>query len=181
MTVDRGEAPQAAAAAATLYREGNYARAAEAYEVAQAAYQEAGALLLAAEMANNRAVALMHLDDYTAALDILQDTPELFEEAGDWQRAGQAHGNLASALEGLGQHAAAEQGYRRALVLFERAGDGDGRSHTAKSLSQLQLKQGHAVEAVATMQGGLEGSARLSLRDRILRWLLRLPSRFLPG
>ena len=61
--------------------------------------------------------------------------------------------------------------------LFKQLGDDEQASYTLKSLSQLQLKRGQTIKAVTTMQLGLEGSSTLSIRDRFLRWLLKVPLR----
>lgn len=181
MTAINDSASQAAEEGAAHYRAGEYRQAAEHFALAQRAHTDSDEPLNAAEMANNRAVALLQLDDYSAALDCLLDTPAVFEHAEDWHRAAQAHGNLASALEGLGRYEEARSSYRQAMALFKRVGDDEGRSHTAKSFSRMQLRQGETLEAVTTMEHGLAGQERASVKDRLLRWLLRLPSRFLTG
>jgi tetratricopeptide (TPR) repeat protein len=175
------DAPEARAVqAGRLYQAGDFQRAASSYQQAAASFREQGDKIKAAEMANNQAVALLQLDQAEAALEVLTGTPSIFKESGDLGKAAMAHGNLGQALAEANQPEAAKQHYQQALELFEQIGDQDSLKHTARALSQLQLKQGQAVQALFSMQRGVEGDRPTSLRDRLVRWLLRLPSRLLP-
>jgi hypothetical protein len=53
------------------------------------------------------------------------------------------------------------------------------RAHVLQSLSKLQLKSGRQIEALATMEAGLEGFKKPTLKQRILKKLLQMPFRFL--
>lgn len=162
------------------YRSGDFDAAASAFARAAATYQQRGESIKAAEAANNQAVALLQLDRADEAIECLLGTPDVFEAADSHQLAAQAHGNLGQALAEAGRAERAEEHYQRAIAIFQQIGDQENLKHTARSLSQLQLNQGDTMSALASMQRGLENSEPRSLRDRLLRWLLRLPSRFLP-
>lgn len=179
MTSPITSAEEAARAGQEHYRHEQWSEAAQAFQRAEQAYREHGSRLEAAEMANNRAVALIQGDAPEAALEAIARTPELFLKAQDEQRAAQAFGNRATALEALGRLQEATTAYQRAAELFNRLGDTDSRLHTYQALSQLQLRQGQPLEALTSFQRGLPGQARLSWRQRLLRWLLSLPSRLL--
>lgn len=162
-----------------LYQSRDYAGAARAFAQAVDLFHQHADELKAAEMANNQAVALLQLDKAADAVDALRGTPQTFFDAGNISMAALAHGNLGQALAEAGQHEEAQVHYQQAIKLFDQIGDKENLQHTAKALSQLQLKKGDAINALFSMQRGLEGNQTSSLRDRLLRWLLRLPSRFL--
>ncbi|MGA9531328.1 MAG: tetratricopeptide repeat protein [Anaerolineales bacterium] len=163
------------------YQDGDFETAASSFGQAAAAYRQDGQHLLAAEMANNQSVALAQLDRYDQAFRAVDGTASIFEAAGDLQKAAQAHGNLGSALEGLGRLDEAEAAYLRATELFGQIGDTDERAHTYKALARLRVRQGQPLDAVTTMQLGLQDSQSRSLSSRLLSWILQLPSRFMRG
>ena len=162
-----------------LYRRAEYVAAAESFAQAAAAFKREGQPTKAAEMANNQAVTLLQVDRAEEAIKVLNGTAATFEAAGERRLAAQAHGNMGQAFAEAGQTDQARLHYQQAMELFQQLGDKENLQHTAKALSRLQLNQGDAVEALFTMQRGLEQGSSRSLRDRVLRWLLRLPSRFL--
>ncbi len=88
-------------------------------------------------------------------------------------------GNLASALEACGDLVAAERTYAQALQRFADLNDHQAQATILGSLSQLQLKRGRPLDALSTMQAGLEHKPRRGLRDRWVQRLLALPSRLL--
>lgn len=159
------------------YSKQEWADAAHSFLQAERAYREDGDALAAAEMANNRAVALLQAGDAEQALQALNGTAEQFLQADDKRRAARAFGNTASAREALGDFENAAVAYRRAAELFDEAGDSEDRVHTLKALSQLQLRQGQTLEALTSFQRGLPDEGQLPIRQRLLRWLLSLPSR----
>lgn len=163
------------------YQHGEFEAAARSFGQAAEAYRQDSRPLLAAEMANNQCVAWIQIDRYSQALEAVAGTAETFEAAGELQRAAQAHGNLGSALEGLGRLDEAEAAYQRAAELFGQVGDSDQRAHTYKAMARLRVRQGQPLDAVTTMQLGLQDSRSRSLGDRFLGWILQLPSRFLRG
>ncbi|MDX1601091.1 MAG: tetratricopeptide repeat protein [Anaerolineales bacterium] len=179
MTSPDISAEEAARTGQKHYREERWSEAAAAFQRAEQAYRDHGSKLDAAEMANNRAVALIQDDAPEKALEAIEGTPELFLEAQDEQRAAQAFGNRASALEALGRVQEATTAYQRAAELFNQLGDTDSRLHTYQAISRLQLRQGQTLEALTTYQRGLPGQGRLPWKQRLLRWLLSLPSRLL--
>lgn len=163
--------------ASVAFREGSLDLAIELFQAARESFRQNGDALKAAEMANNLSVALLKADRPQEALQAVDGTQAVFQSAGDEHRAALAWGNFAAALEACGDLTAAEDAYREATTLFAKLDDAEGRTYTHQALSRLQIRQGRALEAVTTMQTGLESTGGLSLRDRILRFLLNLPSR----
>ncbi len=177
---DRSASPDAVAERALLaFRQGRFAEAAEGFEIARRARAEAGEESAAAEAANNLCVALLQAGRPDDALHAVAGTPEAFDRMGDPARAAQAVGNLASALEACGDLAGAERTYAHALQRFEALDDREAQSTILRSLSQLQLKRGRPLEALTTMQAGLEHKPRRGFRDRWVQRLLALPLRLL--
>lgn len=153
--------------------------AARGFAAARDLFAQAGERAQAAEASNNLCVAWLQAHRPLEALKAVEGTPELFAERGDRQRAAQAMGNLATALEATGDSTGAERAYRDALRQFEALGDQEGQATILASLSHLQLKHGRPLEALASMQAGLDHRPHRSLRDRWIRRLLDLPSRLL--
>lgn len=161
------------------YQQEDFARAAELFALAAQGYETAGEPFSAAEMANNRSVALLQGGEAQAALDAVGATDEIFSAAGDTRRQAMALGNRAAALAGLGQNEEAERVYWESARLLGEIGERDMRASVLQAISKLQLKGGRYGEALASMDSGLEGVERLSLTRRFLRKLIRIPMKML--
>lgn len=157
------------------YQAGNYQEAANIFEQAQQAFQAAGEALNAAEMANNACVALIQTGNHAAALKTVEGTAAIFSEAGDLRRQGMALGNYASALDGLDRYEEAAEYYQQAADVLEQAGEDQLRANVLQSLSALQFRSGRQLQALASMQAGLEGVKKLNPRQRFLKRLLKIP------
>jgi len=163
----------------SAYQQGDFIAAGRAYEAAAASYQAAGDPLNAAEMRNNSSVAYLQAGERQAALNAVEGTPSIFASAGDVRRQGMALGNLGSALEANNRLAEAAEAYQQSADLLSQSGEQDLRAYVMKSLSALQLRKGQHVEALATMQAGLEGMEHPKPQERLLKRLLRAPFKFL--
>ncbi len=161
------------------YRSGRFEESIERFRALRQQYLNEENPSKAAEIANNLCVVMLAAEQPQAALEAVRDTPQFFSSQGDEIHAAQAYGNLASALEACGQIATAEDAYRQAVGLFEKLGDSDNYSSTLQALSRLQLRQGKPLDALSTMQGGLESMPKPRMRDRVLRQLLKWPFRLL--
>lgn len=161
------------------YSQARFQEAAHSFTRAAEAFRALGDEIKALEMANNAAVSLLELGEAERAADLISGSPDRFAELGDLSRAAMAYGNLATALEALGRLDEAKAAYQEASRIFAELGDSDLRLHTQKALSKLQLRRGHALEAVREMQGGLDSQPSLGYRARFLRWFLKLPSRLI--
>lgn len=163
------------------YQKKDYQNAAGQFQEAARVYAEQGEALKAAEAANNWSVAALQANDVEGAIAAVEGTPELFLDAGDIGRAGMAYGNLGSAQEAADLLDEALISYQRSADLLKQAGDHDTRLHVMQALSALQLRTGKQLQALATMQAGLEGSSKLSPKHRFLKKLLSLPNRYITG
>jgi tetratricopeptide (TPR) repeat protein len=164
--------------AMAAYEDGKWPAAADLFAEARDAFAREGNDLKAAEMSNNLCVALLQSKRHKEAIAAVEGTWDVFLAHRDDLRAAKAYGNYASAQEACGEWAAAEAAYAKAAKLLQKAGDEETRAQTLAALSRLQLRRGKPLQAVTSMQSGMEDSSRLSIGRRFLRWLLGLPSRF---
>ncbi len=162
------------------YREGNYLDAANGFEAAAQAYHAQGEVILAAEMRNNCSVALVQLDRGDEAVRMVETTLAVLQEVGDLERLGIAYGNLGSALEACKRYEEAQEAYLKSADLLEQSGKAELRLHALKALSQLQLKQGKQLQALATFESALEAAPRLSIQQKLLKKLIQIPWKLLP-
>ena len=163
--------------ALAVYAKKRYEEAIELFQEAWTRYDASGDLVEAAEIANNLSVALIQVDRHQAALDTLAGTFDLFIDHGEMIKAAQALGNEAAAHEGLNNWERAEALYQQAAERFADLKDRDSQRYTLQALSRVRLRQGHAIEAVNTMQSALETGTRTTWRDRLANKILSLPSR----
>jgi tetratricopeptide (TPR) repeat protein len=163
------------------YEKGEYLTAARAYQAAAESYAGNGDELTAAEMRNNSSVAYLQGEELDAALSAVEGTPEIFEAAGDARRGGMAYGNLGAVYEAQEQFEDAVDAYSRSADLLSEAGDNDLRLSVMKTLSSLKMREGRHLEALATMQSGLEDIEKPTPKQSFLKKLLGMPSKYLGG
>jgi tetratricopeptide (TPR) repeat protein len=159
----------------SAFKQGDYLLAAQTFDAARTAYAVKGDELNAAEMANNCSVAYLQADRPEESLDAVVGTVEVFEQAGDIGRQGMALGNYGAALEALGRSDEAVDAYLESAKLLEQAGEDKLRANVMQSLSTLQFQEGRQLEALASMQSGLDGVKKPSAKQRFLKRLLNIP------
>jgi tetratricopeptide (TPR) repeat protein len=155
------------------FNEKKFERAAELFQQASQGFALGRAGLSAAEMENNRSVALLQAGKAQDALDAVLGTDEYFAAANDRNRQAMALGNQAAALEALGRSAEALEKYEHAAELFGQIGDGDMRALVMRSAAAIKLKSGKVAESAFKMMGALEAKQKPSIFERILRFFLR--------
>lgn len=158
---------------------GKFKPAIAGFETAFNAYAQAGDPLLAAEMANNLSVALLQDKQHKKALQVVLGTDKTFESHGDSRRQAIAIANIGSAHQALKQFDQAAAAFQQAADLFQQCGEPEMRSTVLKSLSALQVRQGKQLESLFAMQRSLDSKEKPSLKDKILRFLLEIPFKFL--
>lgn len=157
------------------YQSGRFAEAAQFFEQAARGYDAAGQQLPAAEARNNASVAFSKAGEAGEAFRVVQGTAEVFAVSGDIRRQGIAYANLASALEDLGKLDEALERYEQSSDLLRQTGEKEMRAVVLKSISALQIRTGRQFQALASMDSALENQPRLSLREKLLHKLLRVP------
>ncbi len=159
------------------YESGDFWGASRAFAAAAEGYASAGDALSAAEMANNRSVALLRAGDAHQALKAVDGTEAVFAAGGDTRRQAMALANRGAALEALGRSQEAIAVYQQAADLFKEIGEHDLRASLMQSLATLQLRKGNRLLGLGVLRAGLEEkpdpSARQSLIKRLLGWLFR--------
>lgn len=156
------------------YANGNHAAAADLFSRAARAYASASDPLNAAEMQNNRSVALLQAGRAREALQATEGTEEIFQKAGDLRRQGIAVSNRAAALEGLKKWKEALEEYDRAAALFEQAGEGDMHSIVRKAAANINLKRGHIVDSQMDIYDSLRLVEKPTLTQRLMRFLMKI-------
>jgi tetratricopeptide (TPR) repeat protein len=155
------------------FQKGQFESAANSFALAAEGYNSAGKPLDAAEMKNNQSVALLKGRNAQGAFDAVSGTESVFQTAGDIRRQGFAAGNEASALEALGRLDEAAQKYQHSADLLEEAGEDQMRARVLESLSALQIRQGNSLDAVLSMQSGIVGVKKPTLKQKIAKSLIK--------
>lgn len=160
-----------------LYKSSRYDEAAETFQLAVEEYLIAGKPLKAAEMKNNRCVALLQNKQPREALEAAAGTEELFAEAGDQEKMAVALSNQGTALKELKKREKAVEKFRQAAEIFQKLGQTDNYLQVMQSISALELGNGNPMGAVAAMRAGLANADKLTIRQRILKTLLKIPGK----
>jgi tetratricopeptide (TPR) repeat protein len=163
------------------YKQGRFVDAVELSAQLVEMYERSDDHASAAEMKNNRSVALFKAGDAQAALEAAEGTDKIFAAAGDPRRQGIAFANQATALESLGKLDNAAARYQQAADLFETTGDKEMRSYVMKSLASIYMRQGKQMDTIIAMQDSLAGKSRqLSGPEKFLKGFLKKILSFLP-
>lgn len=157
------------------YNSKDYLAAAKSYSAAADGYSQIDEQLQAAEMQNNASVAYLQANQPGEALKSAQDTDQVFADAGDLRRQAIALGNQAAAYEALDQLGAAAKAYQESSNLLKEIGDHELRPTVMQSLSAVQLRLGQQMDALVTMQAGLEEIEKPSLKQKLVKKILRSP------
>lgn len=165
--------------AQAAYKKGDHQDAADKFQQAAAEYRAKNDLVSAAEMDNNQSVALLQGGDPQAALKAALGSDAIFEEAGESVKQAMAFGNQAAAHDALNQYEEAETAYRKSAEMLSSLGENDLHAELMRSYSAMQLRTGRKFEALASMQSGIEGVEKPSLKQRALKKLLNIPFSFL--
>lgn len=152
---------------------GHYAEAARLFGDASRGFTLGRDASHAAEMDNNRSVALLKDNRPDQALEAAIGTEKIFESLSDPKRQAMALGNQAAALEALKRFEEALPLYEQAAGLFEVCGEREMRSMVQKSIAAIRLKQGKLNAAGMEMLGSLGSVEKPNFLQRILKFLLR--------
>ena len=158
-----------------LYDKEAYSQAAETYEMSSQEYEKSGDPLMAAEMSNNCSVSWLLAGEAQKSLDASLNTDLTFFNAGDPRKQAMALGNQAAAHEGLKQLKDAAEKYEKASEILKEIGETDLRAYVLQKLSAIQLRTGDQFQSVATMHTALETKKKLSIKEKFLKKVLRIP------
>lgn len=163
------------------YQAGAYAEAIEAFVNARAAYEEADDQGSATEMINNQGAVYLKMGEWDKAKAAFTESQALFARLGDSSRQAQATANLGMLANARGQTKQTIVYFEEAIAAFQAQGDRIRESDTRRALSAAYLKQRRWLDALTAYSAALDCLPRLSLGQRFLRWLFRLPLRLLGG
>jgi tetratricopeptide (TPR) repeat protein len=161
------------------YEKGDFLAAAQLFDQAADSFSAGGDKMGAAEEKNNRSVALLKAGDTQGALQAVQGTDQVFQQGGDIRRQAIALGNLAAALEAAGKLKEALEDYQQSADLLQQVNDMELRAFVLKNLSALQLRMGRQFDAMASMDAALYPKKKMTLVEKILKKLLKVPTRML--
>jgi tetratricopeptide (TPR) repeat protein len=155
-----------------LFRQDKYVEAIAKFTEAAQRYEAQSDLAAAAEMRNN--IGVMHIAEknFEAALEAVVGTPDVFHAIGDKLREAQAISNIANILENLSRFDEAAKLYEQAIAMFTELNERENRAACWKALSNVQVKLDKKMQALASMQAGLNLSPNLSARERTLKGLI---------
>jgi len=165
----------------THFRAGRFADAAQAFAMAYAAAEAAGERQRAAEALNDLGVARRELAEWVQAEAALEKAYALFAELGNATGKAQVMGNMGSVFEGQARYEEAADAYKQSAQMFQEIGDGDSAMYAWQALSQLRMKHGQWLSAVAAYEEGIENLPDRSLKKGLLKRILRLPGNLLRG
>jgi tetratricopeptide (TPR) repeat protein len=161
------------------YYNKEYQESASLFQAALEAYQSAERPLDAAEMANNRSVALLHANHLEEALQAVEGVDSVFADAGDKRRQAMTLGNKASVLEKMKRYDEALTTYQQCADLFKEIGEHEMRAPVLKSISALQFQTGKQLESIASLDAGLNEQQQRSPVQSLLKQILSVPMRWL--
>ncbi len=159
------------------FEAGEYEFAAAIFENAAEGYSSLNDPVNAAELKNNKSVALLKMGKAQEALEAALGTQDVFAQAKDLKRQAMAVGNQAAALEALKRFDEAYDAYEQSAGLFAEAGEGDLRSMVLKAAAGIKLKRGKVTNSAFKMIGSLEAKDKPSVFERILKFILRFIQR----
>ncbi|MGB8648004.1 MAG: tetratricopeptide repeat protein [Anaerolineae bacterium] len=129
----------------------------------------------AAETANDLGVVYYMLKQYDPARAALGRAREQFEGANDVVGKARTMGNLARVEEQAGDKDKAASLYWEAAELFHQANERDDEFATMRSLSQLYMKRGGWLQALATFDQALQIKPNPGLREAMLHRFYQIP------
>jgi tetratricopeptide (TPR) repeat protein len=164
---------------ARALRDGTLIQAAAELERERGAALGGGDTRASAAAANDLGVVYYLLAQTGPAREMLESSRDDFVRLNDAIGQARALGNLARLEE-------KSHNRRAALALYQQAADlfHDSKAHgdefaTLRSLSQLYLKMGGWIQALATYDRGLTIKPHGTILDVILHWLYQIPLRML--
>jgi len=168
---------QAADQAMKLFKDEEFEQAADLFQQAANQYQQSGEFLLAAEARNNQSVALLQAGKSEEALAAALGTETVFSEAGDSLRQAQALGNQAAAHQAMHHLDQAAELYLKASKIFKAANQLEFYTLVMKNVSSIRMSQRKFLDSLFAMNQALSVKTKLSLRERLIRFLSNLAFR----
>lgn len=164
-----------------LFQEGDLQGAAEAFEDAGAMFEASGDRQSQAQAMNDLGVARLRLRQWDGADAAFRQAEALFRGLGD--EAGQARtlGNRGELYRRKGRPEEAVGALKSAADLLLHAGEDQDGARTLLRIARIRLGQARWFEFLHFYDLSLACVARPGPKERILRWLIRIPMGLLSG
>lgn len=130
-----------------------------------------------AEDANDLGVVYYMLKQYDKAQAWLEKGRDQFAACGDSAGKARALGNMARVQEQMGNKEKGAALYWEAAELFHQQNERDDEFATMRSLSQLYMKSGAWLQALATFDHALQIKPHPGLREAMLHRFYQIPLR----
>ncbi len=157
------------------YLKKEYLSAAKLYKAAADGFLAAGDSIKAAQLLNDCSVAYFKAGNAGAALEEASGTDETLASSGDRKLQAIALGNQAAALEKLNRLDEAMERYEKSSRLLAEAGESELRLYVMQSISAIQLRRRHYLEAFAAMHAGIMGVKKPTFKQKLLKSLIQIP------
>ncbi len=157
------------------YQKKEYLSAAKLYQAAAGGFKAAGDTIKAAQLMNDCSVAYFKSGNAAAALEAATGTDEVLASSGDKKLQAMALGNQAAALEKLNRLDEAMEKYEYSSRLLAEAGESELRLYVMQSISAIQLRKRHFLEAFAAMHAGIMGVKKPTFKQKLLKSLIQIP------
>lgn len=162
-----------------LFRKGQFEAALEKFNEALSAKEHN--IKHIGEIYNDVGVTYKQLENYSAAHKALDEAMARFIELGDKKGQAQTLGNRASVYEAEGLPDEAVEHYKESASMLEEVGESEMAMYAWQAVSRLRMKQGQYIAAIGAYEEGIDSLPERSLKRRILRQILKMPSRMLGG
>lgn len=164
-----------------LFKQGKRQKALALFEQAAAAFAAEEDIGNQAEMLNNIGVIQMVHDELDTAVTAFTQAVTLFEQIGDKNRQAQSLGNLGDLYARQKDYTEAARHYSNAAAQFAQINEKTNQAQVLRALSLMELRRGQWLAAIMRMEESLAVRPRLSLPQRLFKWLLRFTTKLLGG
>lgn len=164
-----------------LFQQGKRSEALAVFEQAAAGFAAQEDVVSQAEMLNNIGVIQRVQGQMEAAVATLTQAADLFNQIGDASRHAQTLGNLGDLYAGQKNYTEAARHYSNAAAQFAQSNEKEKQAQVLRALSLMELRRGQWLAAIMRMEESLQARPRLSLPQRLFKWLLRFANRLLGG
>jgi tetratricopeptide (TPR) repeat protein len=158
-----------------MFRLGEYAEATESFLKARESYQKMGDQKGRAEMLNNLGAVYTQEERWSEAVEAFQNAQQIFQSLEDIDGRAQTLGNLGNMYRHQGDREAAVIHLKQAVELFHEAGDWQKEAATLRLISRIRMGQARWFEALHFYDLSLACVQTPGLKERVLRWLIRVP------
>ncbi len=161
------------------FRQGNLPAAEEAFDQALSVLQLGDDRAGQAEMLVNLGVVHIQSRRFEQSEKELTRALEIFRVLGRRSEEAQVLGNLGTLYERAGKSERARPNYQAAASIFGELGEKENQQATLAALTRLQVGQHQWLQSLFTYEQMLATGQKLTLKQRVFRWLFKLVSKLM--